>query len=179
MASQNFEPSKTKKSSSVFLIIVVSVLVIGFFIFYFVSNSKSVDSKFVGSVASIENDTITLEGTFLNSEELPENIVSQSKFSLKMDANTKFEKMDITWPTWKEVSAGKDGHISFKVSDLPSRLVAGSLDDIKKLFLSDPWSIYVEASFKVSINNPQEPIASSIFYRLTSIPASGPPAPIQ
>lgn len=158
--------------------IAISLLIIavGFYIIPF--NGEKFDiRKFNGDVVSVEGETVTLNGVFDGpSGTIPQDLLSDERdFSFQVDGATKFEEIKIGWPSWEQVAAAPGGHFKFNVSELSSNRVAGSLENLKNLSLSNPGTVYVEADFQASIYGSKNSVASFILYKLMTMPGSGPP----
>ncbi|OGN03192.1 MAG: hypothetical protein A2655_03785 [Candidatus Yanofskybacteria bacterium RIFCSPHIGHO2_01_FULL_43_42] len=161
------------KKTSVIVSIIVLLLIVAMGFYAIPFKGERVDiRKFAGSVTGIEGEVITLRGIFTGLPgTIPEEISSERDFSFRTDETTRFEKVDIGWPTWEEVAAAPNGYLEFSVEDLVQTQGEGTLDDLKNLFLSNPGAVYVEADFRASIHNSKNPVASAILYKLINMPS--------
>lgn len=168
----------SKKTILVIASIAISVLIIavGFYIIPFKGEKFDV-SKFNGDVVSVEGKIITLNGVFGGSSGIiPQDLLSNERdFSFQVNETTRFEELEIDWPTWEEVRAAPGGHLPFKVSDLPQSRKERTFSSFNDTHLLNPGMVYVEADFSDSIYNSKNPVASFIFYRTMNMPPSSPP----
>lgn len=151
------------------------IIVVGFYILPFKSEEFDI-RKFNGDIVNVEGEIITLNGVFDGPIGIiPQDLLlSERNFSFRVDETTRFEELEIGWPTWEEVRAAPGGHLPFKVSDLPQSRKERTLNDFNNTHLLNPGTVYVEADFMASIHNSKKPVASFIFYRTMNMPPSGP-----
>ena len=161
-----------------YAVFVILAIIGAYYLFNYFSQPTVDIRKFTGNVASIDGEVIKLHGIFVGPPAMiPKDISSSRDFSFRTDETTQFEKVDIGWPTWEEVQAAPGGHLTFKVEELTHIRGEGSLDDLKNLSLSNPGAVYVEANFRASIYNSKNPAASSVLYRLLTMPLPSRPTP--
>jgi hypothetical protein len=150
-----------KKLVLISLAIIVSV----FYFYNSLSRPRVEIHKFIGSIISIDNEMITLNGTFNGPQgTIPEKLLNRRDFTFYVDNTTQFEKIDFFLPYWEDLTAGGETSGTYNLEDIDSVQGAGSLDDLNES-LSE-GSITIEASFIDSIYKLQNPIASRVFYRV-------------
>lgn len=170
----------SKKIVLVIISIVFSLLIVAVGFYFPLSRGDNFDiRKFNGAVVSVDGDVVIMKGFYDSSTGvISQDVLSKERdFSFKVNETTRFEKLDIKWPTWEEVRAAPGGHLPFKISELPQSRVAGSLEDINNLNTLNPGVVYMEVDFSESIYNTKNPVASFVFYKTTNMSPSGPPTP--
>jgi hypothetical protein len=148
------------------LVLIFIVVGVSAFYFYSLFSKPRVEIyKFVGSIVSIDGESVTLKGTFDGPRgTIPEELLSQRDFTFYVDDNTQFEKIDFFLPNWEDLTAGGETSGTYNLEDVNSTQGVGSLDDLNSSLLKG--GITVEASFADSIHGSQDSVASRIFYRV-------------
>ena len=154
-----------KQALYLFTILVV-LGAVGYYI-YKLSNPSYEIYQAVGQFTGFEDNSISIRGVF-NSKDInaPKDLLAPRDFTFRVDETTKMEREIINWPTTSEgwEALGEN----FDLKDLPRKKESGSLENLKGLFGRE--TIFIQADFSSSIYGVNNPVASSIVYRLISLP---------
>ena len=150
--------------------VVLVVFVVGYNAFTLINAPQFDIRELKGSVININASTILINGSFSTSEAIPEALKTDRDFAFLTDGNTKFDKLEIIWPSWEKLGAGGATSGVVDLGDLPQDKGAGSLDDLKRVFSLNAGTVYVEANFTNSIYRSKNPIAESVYYRIIVMP---------
>lgn len=144
------------------------LIIMGGYYAYIFFNSQNEVNRFIGRITGLEENTISVFGVFkTESGDVPESLSTAQNFTFRVNESTQIQKETIQWPD----DLGILGE-NFDLKDLPHQREPGSLEDLKVFFGKD--TVFIEASFPVAINNAQNPVASTLLYRILSFPISSP-----
>ena len=130
--------------------------------------------KFGGNIVSIKGETVLVHGVFSGPpEKIPEGLSAPRDFKFKMAGSTRFEKLEIRFPSWAELKAmGKvDGNQArYRLEELPQARKTGSFEDLKNSI--SRGGVIVEVDFIPSAHDPREAVAAFVFYQVFIEPSS-------
>ena len=131
--------------------------------------------EFSGRVESVEGDIIALEGAYSGpftgtSEVVSDDIFSVRSFSFKVDSNTQFEKVERKLPDFPDLGENGSHSESFSLEDLPKTESVGSLADLNNSLSGS--TVTIEVKFLDSIYGVDNPVASSVLYRVLTRPST-------
>lgn len=167
----------------VLVVVFLSLLAVAGVYYYFTSfnepESESGIYKFTGNIVSIEGETVNLFGVFDGPmETIPEELSSPREFSFRVNESTRFDKLEVKFPTAEELREkyGENHVYKYNIEDLPRVAGKGSLGDLNNLFLSNAdektgiaGNLIIEADFADSITDANDPVAFRVFYEILNM----------
>ena len=125
-------------------------------------------TKFEGVAVSLEGNIIKVTGIFVSSTTLPAEISGLTSIMFAVSSTTKFDKTEYLLPDVKLSTPNSSKHGSIKVSDMSKVSGEGSMSDFLKLVSQNPGRVTVDADFSSSIYNTGTPVATKVFYTITT-----------
>jgi hypothetical protein len=173
------DSSSDNKGLVKYLILIILVLVAGYFLVSYFTKSQTEIYKFSGEIVSVEGNSVTLYGVFVGPiGTIPERLSTPRNFSFLVDETTTFNKRETFMPSWESINAAgtvtETGAIIGRYSskDLVNLEGEGSLEDLVASI--QRGAISVEVDFETSIHNSDDEVASHVSYHILVSPDLAP-----